>query len=207
MNEENFPLKRTFWFPLLAGFAALSLPLSATAQVPEAAPPTAPTYRYSVYGGFAYTSLNQVNLSRYGLIGGRVMLTRDLGKYFAAMGSGDYYKPPSSSATPGNPGNPWVYSVLAGPEVHANIWGSIDGLFFGEFGLEHTGGEGMIPDSSFAGGYGGGLLYHFGPRLGLQVTGDRLAASFSLNNNTPQLGYSSNRTWNTRATIGAVFRF
>lgn len=198
-------MKRTLWFPLLAGFAAVLLPLTAASQVPEAGPPTAPTYKYSVYGGFAYTSLNQVNESRYGLIGGKVMVTRDLGKYFAAMGSGDYYEPPSSGATPGNPGNPSVYSVLGGPEIHTNIWRNIDGVAFGELGVEHTGGEGMIPNTSFAGGFGGGLLDRISPRLALEATGDRVGASFSLNNNT--MNNSPHRTWNDRATIGVVFRF
>ncbi len=182
--------------------------MTATAQaVPEAGPPTAPTYKYSVYGGFAYTSLNQVNGSRYGLIGGKVMVTRDWGKYFGLMGSGDYYKPPAGSSTPGNPGDPSVYSILGGPEIHANIYGSIDGLVFAELGLEHTGGENMIPSTSFAGGFGGGLLYHLNQRWSIQATGDRVAASFSPINNTPELGYSTHRTWNPRATIGAVFRF
>lgn len=184
------------------------LPLTVAAQaVPEAGPPTAPSYKYSVYGGFAYTSLNQVNLSRYGLMGGRVMVTRDFGKYFALMGSGDYYKPPTGHGTIGNPGNPTVYSILAGPEIHANIYDNVDGLLFGELGMEHTGGEGMSPSSSFAGGFGGGLLYHLSQRWGVQITGDRLAASFSLNNNTPKLAYSTHRTWNSRATVGVVFRF
>lgn len=210
-------MKRTFWFPILAAVAAVYLPMTAAAQaVPEAGPPTAPTYKYSVYGGFAYTSLNQVNLSRHGLLGGKVMVTRDWGKYFALMASGDYYKPSVGSSTagtngtagiPANPGDPSVYSALAGPEIHANLYGRIDGLFFGELGLEHTGGENMIPSTSFAGGFGGGLLYRLNQRWSIQATGDRVAASFSLNNNTPQLGYSTHRTWNPRATVGAVFRF
>lgn len=201
-------MKRTFCLSLLAAAAAALFSLNATAQaVPEAAPPATAIHRYSVYGGFAYTSLNQVDLSRYGLIGGKLMVTRDWGKYLGVMASGDYYKTPSSSATPGNPGNPSVYSVLGGPEVHANLYGSVDGLLFGELGVEHTGGEGMKPDTSFAGGFGGGLLYHLNQRWFVQVTGDRVGASFSPNNNTSQLSYSTHRTWNSRATIGVGFRF
>ncbi len=60
----------------------------------------------------AYTSLNQVNLSRYGLIGGKASLTRDWGKYFGLMGTVDYYRPPISSRKPDNPGDPSVYSFL-----------------------------------------------------------------------------------------------
>lgn len=201
-------MNRTFWFSILAAVAAVLLPLTAAAQaVPEAGPPTAPSYKYSVYGGFAYTSLNQVNLSRYGLMGGKVMVSRDYGKYFAVMGTGDYYKLPAGSSSPGNPGNPSVYSVLAGPEIHANLYGNFDGLVFAELGVEHTGGEGMSPSTSFAGGFGGGMLYRLNQRFAIQATGDRVAASFSLNNNTKELGYSTHRTWNPRGTIGVVFRF
>lgn len=184
------------------------LPLTVAAQTaPEAGPPTVTSYKYSVYGGLAYTSLNQVNLSRYGLLGGKVTVTRDWGKYFALMASGDYYKAPAGSSSPGNPGDPSVYSILAGPQIHANLYGNLDGLVFAELGMEHTGGEGMSPSSSFAGGFGGGLLYRLNQRWAIQATGDRVGASFSLNNNTPQLGYSTHRTWNPRATVGVVFRF
>ncbi len=206
VNEESFPLKRTLWIVVLAAGAAAFVPLAAGAQVPEAAPPVAPSYKYSVYGGFAYTSLNQLNLSRHGLLGGKVTVTRDWGKYFALMASGDYYKP-SAGSLPANPGDPSVYSFLAGPEVHANIYGPVDALFFVELGLEHTGGEQMNPSTSFAGGFGGGALYHLNSRWAIEVTGDRVGASFSLANNSSQLGYSSHRTWDPRATIGAVFRF
>lgn len=182
------------------------LPLAARAQaVPPAAPPAAS--RYEVYGGFAYTSLNQVNQSRYGLIGFKASITRDWGKYFGLRASGDYYKPPVGSAQGGNPGNPWVYSLLAGPEIHANIFNNLEGLIFAEMGMEHTGGEHMIPNTSFAGGLGGGLEWRLNQRWGIQATGDKVLASFSVINNTPQLGNSSNITSNARGTIGVTYRF
>ena len=65
----------------------------------------------------------------------------------------------------------------------------------------------MTPNISFAGGFGGGLTYNMSSRLAVRLTGDRVGASFSLPNNTPALSYSSNRTWNARATIGVVCRF
>jgi hypothetical protein len=80
-------------------------------------------------------------------------------------------------------------------------------VVFGELGGEHTGGERMTPSISFAGGFGGGLAYSLGRNWAVQLTGDRVAASFSLPNNTPQLGNSTNRTWNTRGTFGVVYRF
>lgn len=191
-------MKRTF---VLSLFAAL-LPVAAFAQV-ESGPAPAPP-KYEVYAGFAYTSLNQVNLSRHGLMGGKVTLTRDWGKYFGLMATGDYYKYATGG---GNPGHPSVSSFMVGPELHADIYGPLSGLVFGEVGAEHTGGEGMTPDLSFAGGVGIGMSYRISNRWSIRTTGDRVAGSFSLNGNTSQLAYSTHRTWNARATFGAVYRF
>jgi len=193
----------------LAAVAAALMPLAAAGQVYESGPAhhAEAAFKYDAYVGFAYTSLNQVNLSRYGLMGGQVSVTRDWGQYFGLRGSAEYYKRPYSSALPGNPGNPSVYSVLAGPEFHMKIYGKVGGLAFAELGVEHTGGENMSPNTSFAGGYGGGATYDFGRRLAIEVTGDRVGASFSLINNTPQLALSPHVTWNSRATLGAVYRF
>lgn len=198
-------MKRTL---LVFVFAAL-MPLTAAAQAaPEGQAGPAPAApKYELYAGFAYTSLNQVNTSRYGLMGGELTLTRDWGKYFGLRASGDYYRTPAGHGNPGNPGNPSVYSVLAGPEIHANIYGNVDVLIFGELGMEHTGGEKMNPDTSFAGGFGGGLSYRLSRRWSVRVTGDRVVASFSLNNNTTQLSNSSHMTSNPRATIGVAFHF
>jgi hypothetical protein len=43
--------------------------------------------------------------------------------------------------------------------------------------------------------------------LALRLAADRVGASFSLANNTPQLAYSTHLTWNVRATLGVVYRF
>jgi hypothetical protein len=193
---------------LAAGSALMTMPAGGQVN-PEAAPTPSSggTYKYTVYGGFAYTSLNQVNESRYGLIGGKGSLTRNWGKYFGLTGAIDYFKPPLSSSSPGNPGDPSVYTFMVAPEIHANLYENLSGLFFGEVGGEHTGGEGMTPSISFAGGFGGGLEYALGPRFGIRAEGDRVAGSFSLSNNTPQLAYSTHRTWNARASIGVVYHF
>lgn len=211
MDEESFELKRTFWMMLLAAAAVSLLPMSGGAQVPEAAPPAAPSYKYSAELGLGYTSLNQVNESRHGLIGPKLTLTRDWGKYFALRVTGEYEKYAAGNggtfAQGGNPGNPSVYSVLAGPEIHANVYGPVDALFFFELGMEHTGGEQMNPASSFAGGFGGGARWRLNERWSLEASGDRVAASFSLINNTPQAAYSTHRTWNPRGTFGVRYRF
>ena len=203
-------MKRTFLLSILAVVSAALIPLPAASQAnPEAAPSSeqGATYKYDVYGGFAYTSLNQVNGSRYGLIGGKVALTRDWGKYFCLSGAIDYYKPPLKSTSNPNPGDPSVYSLMVAPGVHAQIFRKLSGLVFGEMGEEHTGGEGMNPDTSFAGGFGGGVTYDLTHRFAVRAMGDRVAGSFSVINNTPELAYSAHRTWNPRASFGVVFRF
>lgn len=197
------------WILLCAAVVAPLACTPAAAQTPDAATPPGSSYKYSVYAGLGYTSLNQVNLSRHGLFGPKVTFTRDWGKYFALRATGEYEKLSygGSSSQGGNPGNPSVFSVLAGPEIHADIAGPLSGQFFIEMGLEHTGGEQMDPSTSFAGGFGGGATWRVNDRWAIQATGDRVGASFSYTNNTPQLGNSSHRTWNPRGAIGVVYRF
>jgi hypothetical protein len=132
-------LKRTFLLLTLA-----VLPLAVHSQVaPEATPvppKPAPSFKYRAYVGYAYTSLNQVNQSRYGLQGLEVAVTRDFGKYFGISGNGEYYKVAAGTGTgiKANPGDPRVYSALAAPEIHASIFGPLNGILFGELGIEHT---------------------------------------------------------------------
>jgi len=123
------------------------------------------------------------------------------------MGSGDYYKLGTGHAGLPNPGDPSVYTFLVGPALHFPLFENLSGVVFGEVGGEHTGGEHMTPSISFAGGFGGGLAYSLGRNWAVQLTGDRVAASFSLPNNSPQLANSTNRTWNARGTFGVVYRF
>lgn len=202
-------MKSTFSLSILAVLAAALLPVAATSQVyskDRSAPTdqTERTYKYEVYAGYAYTSLNQVNQSRYGLQGFNASVTRDFGRYFGIVAEGDYYKYALQS---GNPGSPVVESVLFGPVLHANLYGKFGGLFHGLLGGEHTGGESQTPNISFAGGVGGGLEYSLSPRLSLRATGDYIGASFSLVNNTAELANSPHKTWNSRAGFGAVYRF
>ncbi len=191
---------------------ALALaPLAAAGQVnPEAAPGPgqAAPYKYEAYLGAAYSRLRQVPVSYSGLLGGKASLARDWGKYFQLIGSVDYYKVGTGHANLATPGDPSMYSALVGPGVHANLYGNLSGVVFAELGAEHTGGEKMSPNISFAGGFGGGLTYYLGPRFGVQLTGDRVGASFPLpDNNTSGQAGSTHRAWNARATIGVVYRF
>src|SRR5215472_13320204 len=85
-QEEICKLKRTSLISILALVAAAFAPLAASGQIaPDRgtkAESAEPSQKYEVFAGFSYTSLNQVNQSRYGLIGVNVAVTRDWGKYF-----------------------------------------------------------------------------------------------------------------------------
>lgn len=202
-------MKRTLLLTILAVIPALAFSTSASGQVDSeqkkpAADATDVDYKWEAYGGFAYTSLNQVNLSRYGLIGGKVGATRDFGRYFGLTAEGSYYKYALGS---GNPGDPRLSSGLAGPVLHADIYGKYSGFIHGLIGVEHSSGESQTPNISFAGGFGGGMEYKLSPRLSLRATGDFIGASFSLINNSPELGYSPHRTWNPQASFMAVYHF
>jgi hypothetical protein len=206
--EENFTLKRTLLISTLALIAA-ALPLTATSQVSasDSSPATEQperVYKYEAYAGYAYTSLNQVNQSRYGLQGVNASITRDFGRYFGVTAEGDYFRFAIAS---GNPGTPSVESVLFGPVLHANLYGRVGGFVHVLLGGEHTAGESQTPNISFAGGAGGGLEYSLSPRLSLRATGDLIGASFSLTGNTAELGNSPHKTFNSRAAFGAVYHF
>ncbi len=200
-------LKRTFFFCILAaGFAALP----AAAQLnPEEAPPEqgAQAYKYEGYFGAAYTRIRQVPNSYSGLVGEKISLGRDWGKYFQLAGTVDYYTLGTGSVNNPSPGHPTAYTFMAAPTFHVTLYENLSGEFFGEMGGEHTGGESMTPNISFAGGFGGGFTYGLSHNFAVQLTGDRVGASFSLPNNTAELGYASHRTWNARVTMGLVYRF
>jgi hypothetical protein len=196
-------LKRT-WLLCILGLVPAAL-LSQVA--PDRAPRTdrgEPVYNYQVYAGFAYTSLNQVNQSRYGLIGFDLQVSRSWGRYFSLVGDGAYF--PTSYST-GNPGKPTVDMLLGGPELRAPLYGKVNGFVHALLGGEHTGGEGMTPRISFAGGLGGGLEYAMSPRMTIRLAGDDILSSFSLTNNSPQLGNSPHMRANARASVGIAYRF
>jgi len=207
-----------FLCSILAAIPAVVLPLCAASQVvvPDSEKASAkpePAYKYEVYAGFGYTSINQVTQSRHGLGGVDISVTRDWGRYFGLSGIVNYYKPEVSigsggSGTSGNnsnPGDPSVYELLVDPEIHVTLYGNLSGFFHGGMGLAHTGGEGMSPDNSFAGGVGGGMTYNLKPRLAIRLSGDKIGASFPVNDNPK--GYSPHRTWNSSGTVGIVYRF
>jgi len=200
-------LKRNSLLSILALVPAALLPLMATGQVAPAAGSGAAdrpevNYRWDAYAGYGYTSLNQVNQSRYGLQGVEASLGRNWGKYFGLMADGAYYKYPLSS---GNPGTPSVDLFLVGPFLHANLYGRFSASVRVLIGGEHTGGESETPNISFAGGAGGGLDYALSPRITIRASGDDILSSFVQDPN--HLGNSPHQRGNSRATIGVVYKF
>lgn len=192
---------------MLAALPAAVMPLVALSQVAPDRPPranTGPTFKYQAFAGASYTSLNQVNQSRYGLIGFDVAVTRNWGRYFGLTAEGGFY---STSAGSGNPGNPSVDMVLAGPEVHGHIYDKWSLFAHALLGGEHTGGNNQTPDVSFAGGGGVGVEYELTPRWVIRAWGDDISASFSVTNPNPNTGNSPHRTSNSRATMGVAYRF
>ena len=111
------------------------MPLAASSQIaPERSKHVEQAespYKWEAFAGYGYTSLNQVNQSRYGLQGVNLSLTRDWGKYFGLTADGAYYSTPIAS---GNPGKPVVDVVLFGPVLHANITDHLSGFFRGLLG-------------------------------------------------------------------------
>lgn len=200
-------MKSKWLVSILALVAAAVLPVASAAQVAPDRPPRQAAdvnYKYVLYAGAAYTSLNQVNQSRYGLIGTDLEVSREFGRFFAITADGAFY---SQSTGTGNPGKPTVDQVLFGPELHGQLFDKWSLFARALLGGEHTGGENQTPNISFAGGGGGGVEYAFSPRWVVRHSGDSIAAAFSVNNNTPGLSYSPHTTKNARASIGIGYRF
>ena len=202
-------MKRTFLLSILAVVPAVLMPLAAASQVASpreaaSADQGEPNFRYEVFAGYGYISLNQLNQSRSGLQGVNLSITRDWGRFFGVTADGAFYK---YAIVSGNPGNPSVDTVLFGPVLHGNLYGNTSGFVHGLIGGEHTGGESMTPNISFAGGIGGGLEYKLRQHLALRASGDYIGASFSVSGNSTALGLSPHRTWDSRAAFGVVYKF
>jgi hypothetical protein len=206
-------LKRKLLLAILAVIPAAFMPLAATSQIVHtggaaSAEQDEHTYKYEIFAGYGYTSLNQVYQSRNGLQGVNLAVTRDLGKHFGLTADGGYYAY-AYDAT--NPGKPTVEMVLFGPVVRANLYKNYDVFFRGLLGGAHTGGESATPNISFAGGVGGGVDYRFSPHFTLRASGDDIASSFLANASTTVCSAgedcSAHRRLNSRAALGLVYKF
>ena len=195
--------------------AAALLPLAATSQVfplhhKNAAPAAGSEslFKYEVYAGYGYTSINQINGSRYGLQGPEISLVRDFGKHLGLMADGAYYKFPLQRPVVANLNlSPAVDAAFVGPVFHARFFGKTDIFVRGLLGAEHISGTSQTPNVSLAGGAGVGMDYKLGPHLALRAAGDDIASSFSLIGNNSQLALSPHRTRSSRATFGVVYKF
>lgn len=190
---------------ILAVASAIVAPVSAIGQVaPERAPRdlTGPDYKYEVYVGYGYTSLNQVNQSRSGLQGITGSVTRDLGDHFGVKVDGGHYAWPVTSS---NIGNPTVDLFLAGPVIRGNLFAKWSVYAEALLGGAHTGNVSIQPNVSFAGGFGMGVDYNKSARWSIRAYGDDIGSSFTL---VPfQPGFSPHMRWNARAGIGLAYHF
>jgi hypothetical protein len=198
-------LKSKLLFSILAVASAIVAPVSAISQVAPERPPkdlTGPDYKYEVYVGYGYTSLNQVNQSRSGLQGISGSVTRRFGDHFGLKVDGGHY---AWGVTGTNAGNPTVDLFLAGPVLRGNLFEKWSAYAEGLLGGAHTGNVSIQPNVSFAGGFGMGVDYNKSARWSIRAFGDDIGSSFTL---VPfQPGYSPHTRWNARAGIGLAYHF
>lgn len=190
---------------ILAAVPAVLMPIAVSCQVaPDRAPaqPTGPVYRYDASVGIGYTSLNQVNQSRSGLLGVSGSVTRYFGDHFGITADGGHY---AWSVTSSNTGNPTVDLFMAGPVVKANLYEKFSGFAHGLLGGAHTGNIAISPNVSFAGGFGAGIDYQMKPRISLRFYGDDIGSSFTLSPFQP--GFSPHMRWNARTGLSVVYKF
>ena len=208
----------------MAMFAAAMMPLTAASQIapdkPPRTEPAAPSPKYEIFAGAGYTSLNNVQQSRNGLLGVNVTVTRDWGKYFGITADGGIYKF-TYDAT--NPGNPTVDMLLLGPVAHAHLLGPADIFVHVLLGCEHISGTPVrsdttstaptqpyaTPNVSFAGGYGGGFDFKVKPRFYIRAWGDDIysAITADLGQNCANMGCSSHESRSARVGLGVVYKF
>lgn len=198
-------MKRKMLLAMLVAIPGLFAPLAAHSQIaPEKAPAATaePTYKYEVFAGWGYTSLNQVSQSMSGLQGVSLSATRDWGRYFGVTVEGGHY---AWQLTNSNPGSPSVDQFLAGPVLHASLYGKTSVFVHALLGGVHTGGVSISPSTSFAGGVGMGMDYSLNKRMSLRAYGDDIGSSFTV---TPYVaGNSPHRRFNAHAAVGVVYKF
>lgn len=205
--EESFALKKKLAMFVFAAFAAAIAAQSAQGQLSEEQPKppaTGPTYKYVAFVGWGYSSLNQVNQSRNGVMGVSYSLTRNWGRYFGITAQGGHYMW-TVTASNSVVGNPTLDLFLGGPEIHAPLFGPVDIFAHALLGGAHTGNVSIQPTVSFAGGMGLGADYNLNKRWAIRLSGDDIESSFTL---VPfQPGDSPHKRWNARASFGVAYKF
>jgi len=211
---------------ILAIVAATFLPLPASSQFlhvlhrhrDREAPAEKPVaaHKYEIFSGYGYTSMAQVNQSRYGLQGANVSVTRDWGRFFGITADGAFYKYPiSHPAIRNSTLVPSLDAVMFGPVVHAHLFKNYEGYFHVLLGAEHIGGVNAYPNISFAGGIGCGVDRKLTQHISLRLGGDDIASSFvapvypagSGQVCTTTSNCSPHERRSSRAEFGVVYKF
>ena len=222
-------MKRKLLLAILAIVAATFMPLAASSQFlhvlhrhrdrEASAEKPVEIHKYEIFAGYGYTSMNQVNQSRYGLQGVNVSVTRDWGRFFGLTADGAFYKYPLSHPAISNSTlAPSLDAVLLGPVVHAHLFKKYDGFAHVLLGAEHIGGVNAYPNISFAGGLGGGMDYKITSHLYIRASGDDIISSFVApiypanpppppGTCTTTSGCSPHEHRSSRASFGVVYKF
>lgn len=198
-------MNRKMLLALLAAVPAVLMPLAAHSQIQLEKAPAAtnePTYKYTAFAGWGYTSLNQVSQSNNGLQGVSLSLTRDFTSHFGLTAEGGHY---AWTISRSNPEKASVDQVLVGPVLHAPLYGPTTLFVHAMLGIVHTGDVSISPSTSFAGGFGIGMDYKLNQRWGLRLYGDDIGSSFT---ETPYVsGASAHRRFNAHVGVGVTYKF
>jgi opacity protein-like surface antigen len=182
---------------------ALLLPVSLVGQVARpttSADAVSAFQRYEVFGGYAYSSANQVKGSS-ALSGFNVGASAKLKPWFGGVVDFGEYRFGSSSSLSTIPN---VTTVLAGPEFYLPA-DRLTGFLHVMLGGAHTGNAGAIPDVSFAYAVGGGASYKLNTHWDFRISGDGISSSFV--QAPSNAGFTPHARWNPRATVGVGYRF
>ena len=176
-------MKRKLLLSVLAVVPAIFMPLAATSQLHPRSSGATPeklstSYKYEIFAGYGYTSLNQVNKSETDCRVSDLSVTRDWGKFFGLTADGGYYKYPYDACHPKALATLHWMSCCSGRCFIPASSEHVRWFFSRAAWREHIGGVNAIPKISFAGGTGGGLDYRLNPHLVLRPSGDDIASSF-----------------------------
>ena len=197
---------RKFVFIVLAAL----LPLCAGAQISASTTggdETPKGSRYDIFVGAAGTSQNQIVHGHGVLVGFEVGVTRNWGKYFGLNVQGASFMASTSSANTAGGVSPQYAQILAGPELHSQIYERVSGNVHVLLGGSHTGGTGIVgtPNVAFSTAFGAGLDYRVMPHFSLRLTGDRVGTSFVQGSSGS--GYSPHPYSNVQAAFGVVYHW
>ena len=197
---------RKFVFAILA----VLLPISVAAQVSvsDSSDEGGKPSRYDIFVGAGFTTQNQIVHSHGFLVGPSAGITRNFGKYFGLNAQGSYTPHSLPSANMSESGlAPTYVQILAGPELHAQVYDNFSGNVHILFGGSHTYGTGVTgsPSVAFSYGLGAALDYRLTPRFSLRWSTDHVRTANVQGNTTS--GNSLHGYSNIQTAFGVVYHW